>query len=112
MQALELAPECGAVVSFTGVVRGSEQGKPIEALEYTCYDSMARTQIEKIARATGKRWPVRAITLIHRTGRIRVGEAAVFIAVQSAHRKEAFAACQYLIDRLKKTVPIWKGLPE
>ncbi len=112
MQSLELASECGAVVTFTGVVRGTEQGKPIEALEYSCYESMARTQIEKIARAAGKRWPVQAMTLIHRTGRIRVGETAIFIAVQSTHRKEAFAACQYLIDRLKKMVPIWKGLPE
>ncbi len=112
MQSLELASECGAVATFTGVVRGTERGAPIEALEYTCYESMARTQIEKIARAAGKRWPVQAITLFHRTGKIRVGEAAIFIAVQSAHRKEAFAACQYLIDRLKKTGPIWKGLPE
>lgn len=112
MQSLELASECGAVATFTGVVRRTERGKPIEALEYTCYDAMARTQISKIARAAGQRWPIQAITVIHRTGKVRVGEAAIFIAVQTAHRKEAFAACQYLIDRLKKTVPIWKGLRE
>jgi molybdopterin synthase catalytic subunit len=88
LRSLELASECGAAVTFTGVVRGTERGQPIEALEYSCYESMAQAQIEKIARTAGKRWPVQAITLIHRTGRIRVGEAAIFIAVQSAHRKE------------------------
>jgi len=105
------ASETGAVVTFSGVVRGTEKRRAIEALEYSSYESMAEKQMQHIAEAASKRWPLKSILIIHRVGKIRVGELSVHIAIGSKHRAEAFAACEYLIDQLKKVVPIWKAIP-
>lgn len=100
--------ETGAVVTFSGHVRETEGDRKITAIEYSAYESMAHKEIQKIARSAADRWDLFNISIIHRLGTIRVGEASVFIAVESRHRKEAFTACQFLIDELKKTTPIWK----
>ena len=100
--------ETGAVVTFTGRVRTTEVGKPIQALDFSGYEPMAQKQMEEIARAAGQRWPLESIRIVHRIGRVQVGEIIMFISVEASHRKEALSACHYLIDRLKKVVPIWK----
>lgn len=97
----------GAVVSFVGVVRGYQEGKRILYLEYDAYEEMAVGKLEQIANEVQSRWEV-DLAICHRIGRLGVGETIVVIAVGAPHRKEAFEACQYTIDRLKEIVPIWK----
>jgi molybdopterin synthase catalytic subunit/molybdopterin converting factor small subunit len=101
-------PRAGAVAVFLGVVRDNARGRRVHALEYEAYTSMARREIEKICRTVASRWPVVRVAVVHRTGRLKVGEASVGIAVSSPHRAEAFEAARYAIDTLKLTVPIWK----
>ena len=98
----------GAVVSFVGVVRGYQEGRRILYLEYDAYKEMAERKIKQIADEIGSRWEPVDVAILHRIGRLAVGEIIVVIAVGAPHRKEAFAACQYAIDRLKEIVPIWK----
>ena len=100
--------EVGGVVTFWGVVRGTEDGKAIHALEYTAYREMAEHQFRKLFAETRRKWPARRIRVIHRLGVIAVGEASLLVRVEAAHRGEAFAAAQFIIDELKQTVPIWK----
>lgn len=102
------APECGAVVTFTGWVRDHHHGRVVDHLEYEAYEAMAVEVIEGIVRAARERWPLGAVAVAHRTGRLEVGEAAVVVAVAAAHRAEAFEACRYVIDRVKAEAPIWK----
>jgi molybdopterin synthase catalytic subunit len=98
----------GAVALFTGVVRNHNAGRRVELLEYHAYPEMALREMEKIERRALERFGVGAIHAVHRTGVLRVGETAVAVAVAAAHRDEAFAACRFVIDELKRTVPIWK----
>jgi molybdopterin synthase catalytic subunit/molybdopterin converting factor small subunit len=99
----------GAIVTFLGIVREtSPTGKLVEYLEYEAYGEMALQEMERIAAAVEDRWPGSAVAIVHRTGRLEIGEASVAIAVATPHRAAAFEACHFAIDRLKQTVPIWK----
>ena len=100
--------EDGAVVVFEGVVRNQSGGKATRYLEYEAYEPMALDQMRTLAREARQRWPIDRIAIQHRLGRLEIGEASVVIVVTSAHRHPAFEACRHTIDRLKKTVPIWK----
>ncbi|MBI3976932.1 MAG: molybdopterin converting factor subunit 1 [Chloroflexi bacterium] len=103
-----LDPSVGAVVTFTGVVRGFSRGKPIEHLEYEAYPAMAERSLRQICLEIRERYRVDRAAIAHRIGRLAIGETAVAIAVASPHRKEAFRACEYAIDRIKEHTPIWK----
>jgi molybdopterin synthase catalytic subunit len=98
----------GGIVLFLGVVRDNSRGEKVIALEYEAYESLALKQMARIKEEASKRWPVRAMAMVHRTGYLKIGEISVAIAVACAHRGEAFEACRYAIATLKKTVPIWK----
>lgn len=100
--------DVGGVVTFWGVVRDQEDGKPIHALDYTAYREMAEHQFRKLLAETHQRWPLKRIRVIHRLGVIAVGEPSLLVRVEAAHRAEAFAAAQFIIDELKQRVPIWK----
>lgn len=98
----------GAVAYFAGVVRGSEQQQPITALDYEAFEPMARHQFELIFQEVEKRWPIESVRLVHRIGVVPVNEPSLWVEVIAPHRGEAFAAAQYLIDEMKRLVPIWK----
>jgi molybdopterin synthase catalytic subunit len=98
----------GAVCTFCGVVRDNSKGKRVLYLEYDAYPEMAVKQMQLIAGEIEQKWGIRRVSMVHRTGRLQVGEASVCIALSSPHRGEAFEACRYAIDRLKQTVPVWK----
>ncbi len=98
----------GAVVSFLGVVRGSEQGKTISAIEYEAFEKMVRHQFNLLFDEMAKRWPIESVRLVHRVGVVRVNEPSLWVEIVAPHRGEAFAACQWLIDEMKRVVPIWK----
>jgi molybdopterin synthase catalytic subunit len=98
----------GAAVVFVGVVRGAEDGAAISALDYECFREMAAHQFGKLFDEMERRWPVESVRLTHRLGVVPVGEASLWVEVVSPHRGEAFAACQWLIEEMKRVVPIWK----
>lgn len=98
----------GAAVYFTGIVRGSEEGASISALDYEAYGKMAEHQFHLLFDEMEKRWPVESVRLVHRVGVVRVNEPSLWVEVIAPHRGEAFAACQWLIDEMKRVVPIWK----
>lgn len=98
----------GAAVYFAGVVRGSEAGAAIQAIDYEAFEKMARHQFGLIFDEMEKRWPIESVRLVHRTGLVKVNEPSLWVEVVAPHRGEAFAACQYLIDEMKRLVPIWK----
>jgi molybdopterin synthase catalytic subunit len=98
----------GAVVTFLGVVRGTEAGRVISALEYEAFESMANHQFNQLLDEMEKRWPIESVRLVHRTGLVGVSDASFWVEVVAPHRGEAFAACQWLIDEMKTVVPIWK----
>jgi molybdopterin synthase catalytic subunit len=100
--------EDGAVVVFDGIVRNNSRGRQTLHLDYEAYEEMAARQMEALAAEALARFGVRRVTMIHRLGRLEVGETSVLIVVASAHRAQAFDACRWLIDTLKQTVPIWK----
>lgn len=100
--------EAGAVNVFIGTVRSSTKDKKVTRLEFETYSSMAISELNKIKEQVQERWPIKNIAIYHRIGTLTIGEIAVVIAVASPHRKESFEACQYAIDTLKETVPIWK----
>ncbi|HLV00173.1 MAG TPA: molybdenum cofactor biosynthesis protein MoaE [Acidobacteriota bacterium] len=101
-------PEAGALVTFDGIVRNHARGRRVRYLEYEAYGSMAEREMEKIRTEALSRWPLTGLLIVHRVGRLEIGESSVFIAVSAAHRGDAFDACRYTIDTLKQTVPIWK----
>jgi molybdopterin synthase catalytic subunit len=104
-----IVPEAGGVTVFLGVVRNHTAGRRVVALEYEAHVPMAEAKLKEIGEAIYGRWPgVRQVAIVHRIGRLLVGESSVAIAVSAAHRQDAFEACQYAIDTLKRTVPIWK----
>jgi MoaE-MoaD fusion protein len=100
--------EDGAVVVFDGIVRNNTRGRHTLYLVYEAYEEMALKQMHALAQEVGQRFAIRDVALVHRLGKLEVGETSVLIAVASAHRAAAFDACRWLIDTLKKTVPIWK----
>lgn len=101
-------PAAGAVVTFVGTVRDHARGKRVLSLEYEAYPEMAERMLRQISEEIRARWEVCKIAVVHRVGRLQVGEVSVVIAISSAHREEAFEACRYAIDRIKAIVPIWK----
>lgn len=101
-------PTVGGIVSFVGSVRNHSQGKKVLKLEFECYEKMARSEMKKIAQRAVENFHVENILIHHRVGTLEIGDIAVVIVTASAHRKNAFEACQFAIDELKKTVPIWK----
>ena len=102
-------PEAGGVTVFLGVVRDTTAGRRVVALEYEAHASMAEAKMKEIGEAVYRRWPgVKQVAMAHRVGRLAIGEPSVVIAVSAAHRRDAFEACHFAIDRLKETVPIWK----
>jgi molybdopterin synthase catalytic subunit len=108
LRARLLEGDSGAVVIFDGVARDNTRGRRTLYLEYEGYTEMALRMLEQIGREVHEKWPVNRVGIIHRLGRIEITESSVVIVVTSAHRKVAFEACHYAIDRLKKIVPIWK----
>lgn len=100
--------EDGAVVVFDGIVRNNTRGRQTLFLDYEAYEEMAAKQMRELASDARARFAVRHVTMVHRLGRLQVGETSVLIVVAAAHRGPAFEACRWLIDTLKKTVPIWK----
>ncbi len=101
-------PAAGALATFVGMTRNTNEGRQVVRLEYECYPGMAEKEMVKIAEEVLARWPIRKIAMMHRLGRVDIGKASVAIAVSSGHRHAAFEACHYAIDQLKETVPIWK----
>lgn len=101
------APDRGGLALFVGTVRDHHDGKGVLRLEYTAYPEMAEAEFDRIVREAEERWPVRTV-VAHRLGLLEVGEASVVVAAGGAHRDEAFAACRYVIEELKRRVPIWK----
>jgi molybdopterin synthase catalytic subunit len=102
------APEVGGIVVFEGVVRNHARGKQIRYLEYEAYPEMAEQQLRAIVEEARRRWGAERVAVVHRVGRLEIGEASVIVVVATPHRAEAFAACRYIIDTLKTSVPIWK----
>jgi molybdopterin synthase catalytic subunit len=98
----------GAVVAFDGIVRDNTRGRKTLHLDYEAYEEMAVKQMAALTEQAVERFGVRGVTLVHRLGRLGIGETSVLIVVSSAHRGAAFDACRWVIDTLKKTVPIWK----
>jgi molybdopterin synthase catalytic subunit len=100
-------PDRGGVASFLGTVRDHHQGRAVRGLEYSAYDQMAEAVCREILLEAAARWPVR-VTLRHRLGDLAIGDVAVAVVAAGGHRDEAFAACRYVIEELKRRVPIWK----
>jgi len=98
----------GAVVTFLGLVRNHNQGRRVQYLEYEAYEPLALKAFERIDREVRERWPGMRLALHHRTGRLEIGESSVAIVTASPHRADAFAACRYVIERVKQIVPVWK----
>ncbi|HSE92140.1 MAG TPA: molybdenum cofactor biosynthesis protein MoaE [Methylomirabilota bacterium] len=102
-------PGAGGVVIFSGVVRNETGGRPVKFLEYEGHVPMAEAKLREIGESARARWAgIKRVAILHRLGRLEIGESSVLIAVSAAHRAEAFEACRYAIDTLKRTVPIWK----
>jgi molybdopterin synthase catalytic subunit/molybdopterin converting factor small subunit len=102
-------PGAGAVALFSGIVRDQTGGRRVKFLEYEAHAPMALAKMREIAAAIRARWPgTLRVALVHRVGRLEIGESSVMIAVSSPHRREAFEACHFAIDTLKEAVPVWK----
>ena len=102
------AGDAGAIVHFLGVVRNNTEGRGVSYLEYEAYPPMAEKKMAEIAQEIHEKWGLDRVAMIHRVGRLEIGEVSVAVAVASPHRKEAFEACHYAMNRLKQIVPIWK----
>ena len=98
----------GAAVYFLGVVRGTEGTAAISALEYETFQRMAEHQISLLFDELEKRWPIESVRLVHRVGLVKAGVPSLWVEAIAPHRGEAFAACQWLIDEMKRVAPIWK----
>ncbi len=98
----------GAVVTFLGTTRRTSMGKTVLHLEYEAYRPMALRKLREIAAEIVQKWRIEDVSIIHRVGRLEIEDISLVVAVASPHRKEAFQACGYVVDRIKETVPIWK----
>jgi len=101
-------PASGSLVTFDGRVRDHARGKGVTSILYEAYEGMACVQMAKIRQQALERWPISEVAVVHRIGHMEIGETSIFIAVSSAHRKEGFEACRFIIDTIKTKVPIWK----
>lgn len=101
-------PECGATVTLDGYVRQFTKGRETLYLEYEAYEPMALKEMQKLIEAAKAEFEISNVGIVHRTGKLEIGETSVVISVAAPHRKAAFAACEWLIKELKRTVPIWK----
>lgn len=99
---------CGAIVSFIGRVREVNRGKRVVEIIYECYDEMAKKVLDDIEREAIERFGVKSIMTVHRKGKLKVGDVSVVIAVASQHREECFSACRYVIEEIKRRLPVWK----
>lgn len=104
----QMSAGMGAVINFLGVVRGSEEGKAISAIQYEAFEKMVSHQFNLLFDEMAKRWPIESVRLVHRVGVVKVNEPSLWVEIVAPHRGEAFAACQWLIDEMKRVVPIWK----
>jgi len=102
------APEDGAIVTFDGFVRNQSHSRATLYLDYEAYESMALAKMREIGAQLHEKYRILCVAIIHRLGRLEIGETSVFIAVSAPHRAAAFDACRFAIDTLKRTVPIWK----
>jgi molybdopterin synthase catalytic subunit len=100
--------EAGAVALFYGVVRNENIGRRVLYLEYDAYPAMAVKKMREVADEVRAKFPITGIGILHRTGRLEIGETSLLVAVSSGHRKEAFEACHFAVDRIKQVVPVWK----
>ena len=101
-------PEDGAIVVFDGIVRNNSRGRATLYLEYEAYEPMALAKMREIGAEIRQKFPIHRVAMVHRLGRIEIGETSVFIVISSPHRRAAFDACRFAIDTLKRAVPIWK----
>jgi molybdopterin synthase catalytic subunit len=108
LQQLYACSEDGGIVAFTGTVRNQTGDRPVQCLDFEAYEPMALHTLEQLRQQAIQKFGVRDVVIHHRLGRVLPGQAAVVVVVFSPHRKEAFEACQYVMDRLKNEVPIWK----
>ncbi len=108
VQAAVAHPGAGGLVLFTGVTRDNFGGRGVLRLEYEAYPEMAEPEMARIGAELAARWPGARVAMVHRTGRVDIGEASVAIAVSAPHRDEAYAASRFAIDELKARVPVWK----
>jgi molybdopterin synthase catalytic subunit len=108
LEALVADPGCGGLVTFVGTVRRTNAGREVDYLEYEAYPGMAEKKMAEIGQEIRQRWGLDRVAIAHRLGRCEVGEASIVICVAAPHRREAFEACHYAIDRVKEIVPIWK----
>ena len=104
----EISTGMGAVVCFLGFVRDSEDGRPITGLEYEAFQRMAEHQFTLLFDEIEKLWPIESVRVVHRIGLVKVNDPSLWVEVVAPHRREAFDACQWLIDQMKQVVPIWK----
>src|SRR5512143_1474640 len=100
--------EAGAIATFIGTTRNNNEGRKVIALDYDGYPEMAEKELARIGAEARAKWPIGRMAIVHRLGPVQITEASVIIAVSSAHRDAAFAACRFAIEEIKKTVPIWK----
>lgn len=103
-----VAPECGATVTLDGYVRRFTKGRETMHLFYQAYEPMALKEMEKLIKAAKQQFEISNVGIVHRLGKLEIGETSVVISVAAPHRKAAFSACEWLIRELKRTVPIWK----
>ncbi len=102
------SPKSGALAFFVGVARDHDHGRPVKKLFYECYASMADRAVQGLIEEAKMKWPLEEVRILHRVGDLAIGDIAVVVAVASAHREEAFQACQFLIEEIKHSVPVWK----
>jgi molybdopterin synthase catalytic subunit len=101
-------PGAGAIATFIGTTRNNNEGRKVMALDYDAYPEMAEKELKRIGDDASKKWQICRMAIVHRIGPVQITQASVMIAVSSAHREAAFAACRFAIEEIKKTVPIWK----
>jgi molybdopterin synthase catalytic subunit len=101
-------PQAGAIATFIGITRNNNEGRRVIALDYDAYPEMAEKELRRIGQEASQRWQLCRVAIVHRVGPVQITQASVMIAVSSAHRDAAFAACRFAIEEVKKTVPIWK----
>ncbi len=102
------SPVAGAIATFIGTARNHSGGRRVISLEYEAYPEMAERELARVGEEARRRWDIERIAIVHRIGPVQISEASVAMAVSAAHRHEAFEACRFAIEELKKTVPIWK----
>lgn len=101
-------PEAGAIVTFIGTTRNHNEGRRVISLDYEAYPEMAEKELKRLGEEAKRRWKIQRMAIVHRVGRVEITEPSVVIAVAAAHRDDAFQACRFAIEEIKKSVPIWK----